>query len=211
MSAAEVITNTACKTGSVWAALTLAGFPVSGPLASRFTVKSASRLERVAGLIPDSAYRLLHGACAGNSRGEKDGISICKPLQALISPRIATNFDAFTSSDEISIALIFNSLRVYEKVTAVRCLANSLRALPRDGNGHDSLGYVKSGAHTGSGPRWMRNSSPFGRGSMQRLPRANARSGFVIPRSRGWRIATGTKTAGVELGSPGSPQHYVGY
>jgi hypothetical protein len=185
MSAAEVITNTACKPGSAWAARTLPGFLRSGPLASRFTVKSASRLERAAGLVPDSAHTLLHAACAVNWRGEKDGTRICKPLQALIAPRSATNFDAFTSPDEIRIALIFNSLRVYGKVTAVRCLANSLRVLPRDGNGHDSLGYVKSGAHTGSGPRWMRSSPPFGRGAVQRLPRADARSGFVFPTSRG--------------------------
>lgn len=204
MSAVVIARNPAHRPVGILAAKSPPVNAVSRLLAGRFALRSASRPESVVeGPGAGSLHSGPHGAFSGRPRGEINGTSMCKSLQAWVASRASTflAIPAFASKGEK--ALFINAIRVNERVTDGPGLAHRVLGLSAYGHGQYSNGDVQSGDPNVSPTQGKRRQAWRDRGCAPslRVVLAGVRRGVASPRSRCWRYATRTRTAGVKAAS----------
>jgi hypothetical protein len=199
MSAALIARNPAHQPVRILAAKSLPMSHFSRLLAGRFVVRSASRPEGVVGGPgAGSLHPGPHGAFSGRPRGEMNGTSMCKSLQAWVAFR-ATIFLAIpVVASKDAKTLFINAVLVNERVADGPGLAHRLQGISLcEQRCYFSI-YPQSGVVSGSATQAKRRQAPRARGCTPSL-RVDRAGAVAFPRARCWRLNTRTGFAGVKV------------
>ncbi len=212
MSSAVIARNPAHQPVGALAAKSPRVCPFYSLRAGGFVVRSTSRAEGVAGPVAGSSHDCPDGAYDGRSRDGIKDPSRCKSLQVWVALRATTFLDILTTAVTDVTTLFVKVLRVNEKMTGGPGLAHRLRDLSPYGHGHYSNGSAQFGVGSGPSTQPKRQQEPRGRGGAPplRVEKAGVRREVAFPRSRGWRYATRTGTAGAKVASTWSRENCVG-